>query len=173
VRIGLPIGSITDDPRVTWHYVSFSTASLPGFPVWEPAVCHIISPRLYWYTLTATVNNEGRYTDISVDDDGETFDKGLTQYEENPPPPETADLRVFDADLTYRNGHVFLTEGVEGTVGGSPTGLGTNPICSSCGVLMFHAATVRSNIREYAQGFRSSFYCETCHRAASVGSNWN
>jgi hypothetical protein len=63
--------------------------------------------------------------------------------------------------------------GVVGDAGGPPIGIYPNPECPSCGVLMLHVASVRHHIREYGDGFRSAFICETCARAAVTGTNWN
>jgi len=66
-----------------------------------------------------------------------------------------------------------LTPSVMGDVGGPPIGLYPNPHCLSCQKLMFHLSTVVSDVREYGEGFRSLYLCETCGLVASHASPWN
>ncbi len=172
--IGLSLDEVTDDPgTITWHYLSFRPSIVSGLPPWPYPLLHIVSPRTFWFTLHASMDEQGRYTNPTVDDEGEPFTAGMAELESSPPPPRGLQLRRYDADLTYRNGHIHLTPGICGTAGGPPIGIYPNPVCPECGVLMFHCASIESSAREYGEGFRSVFYCETCIRAAVTGTNWN
>jgi len=84
-----------------------------------------------------------------------------------------AELRLYDDELVYSNGHILMTPGVVGTTGGPPLGLYPNPCCPSCGRLMLHVATVEHLVREYGDGFRSLYLCEDCHTAACNATGWN
>ena len=173
--VGTSLTDIADDPEhvITWHYLSLRPEAIAGVPAWPSDQVHIVSPRTYWYTLHCAVLADGRYVEPVVDDDGEPFDVGLREIEQDPPPATTASLHPYDEQLIYRNGHVHLTPAVVGDAGGPPVGIYPNPVCPSCAVLMFHIATAVSDIREYGDGFRSVFICEQCTRAAVTGTNWN
>jgi len=169
---GLALDAVAADAdEITWHYLSFDVSAAPGLPNWPHQALHLVSPRTYWFTLHSGVADDGRYTGAIVDDQGEPFDVGLEDCEANPRSSTGLLLRPYDADLTYRNGHIFMTPGVVGTAGGAPIGLDPTPNCPGCNVLMFHGAAIES--RDYGEGFRSVFYCEQCVRVAVTGSNWN
>lgn len=173
--IGLEVAEVAGDvdEGISWHYVSLKPSEIDGTPLWPHDFVHIVSPRTYWFTMHLDVEADGRYIATVIDDEGEPYDTHLREIEANPPPPSTASLHRYDADLVYRNGHVHLTPNVVGDAGGPPIGLYPNPVCRGCGVLMFHIATVLSRIREYGEGFRSAFICEHCVRVAVTGTNWN
>jgi hypothetical protein len=173
--IGSSLDEVAGDSAgaISWHYLSLRTQKIEGVPKWPRGPIHIVSPRTYWFTLHCEVDARGRYIDAVVDDEGEPYDEGLRSIEADPPAPTTAFLHRYDADLVYRNGHVYLSPSVVGDAGGPPVGLYPNPTCPACGILMFHVATILSHIREYGEGFRSAFICESCIRAAVTGTNWN
>lgn len=172
--IGLPLEQVTAEPSViTWHYLSFVPSLAHGLPAWPHQFLHIVSPRTYWFTLVADVDDRGRYVNVDVDDGGEPFDVGLFDCERDPPPTSFVVVRPYDGDLVVRNGHILTTPGVCGAIGGPPVGLYPNPVCHGCGVLMFHAATIESGVREYGEGFRSLFYCPDCVTVSVTGTNWN
>jgi hypothetical protein len=84
-----------------------------------------------------------------------------------------AELRPYDADLVYCNGHIQLTPGVVGTAGGPSIEIYANPSCPSCGRLMFHVASVENHIREYGDGWHSIFICEDCRMVSCNATGWN
>jgi hypothetical protein len=180
--VGLPLTAVMRDPDqqvVTWHYCSFTVGPLPGLPPVSAIQLHLVSPPLsdVW-TVHGAFDADGRYVQPTLSPD--------TQVEQE----EMKDLRQmaiarqdvghgqlvllpFDDELIYCNGHVELTPGVHGTVGGPPIGLYPNPFCPSCGKLMFHIATMEDGVRSYGDGFRSLFVCEECEQVASHGVGWN
>jgi len=133
----------------------------------------LLLSRTYWFSLHASVDGDGRYRGVSIDDEGEPFDVGMAEAELDPPSQAGVEVHPYDKTLTYRNGHVSLTPGVCGTAGGPPIGIYPNPVCPDCEMLMFHGASIESSVREYGEGFRSVFFCEHCVRTAVTGTNWN
>lgn len=101
------------------------------------------------------------------------FDEMLRAQEREGGGEGKAELRPYDADLVYRNGHIQATEGVVGTAGGPPIGIYAPPSCPSCARLMFHLLSVTHHVRDYGDGFRSLFLCEDCHTAACQATSWN
>ena len=179
--IGLPLAELLAEPgetRITWHYLSLTLDELSGMPDLPCRRLHLVSPRFTCeWTLQAVLAPDGRLRIESVEGpDDDELEDCLEEEEEADPDPDTwreAVLREFDDRLTYCNGHVMSTEGVVGVSGGPPVGLYPNPSCTACGRLMFHVATVESQVREYGDGFRSLYACETCARIACTGTNWN
>jgi hypothetical protein len=179
--IGLPVEEVAADPAdtpIAWHYLSLRLAEIPGLPPWPADRLHLVGPRHWWsWTLVAGIDERGRYrsASVSVDDGGEEEepDAGLLELERRGGGLAQAELRPYDDELVYCNGHILLTEDVVGTAGGPPIGLYPNPSCPSCGRLMFHVATVEHLVREYGDGFRSLFLCEDCHVAACNATGWN
>jgi len=178
--VGLAVADVVADPGnspVTWHYLSITLGSVPGLPDWPARQVHLVGPRATWFwTLTSRIDTLGRYTDTVVELDDESdpvTEDSLCEQEEHGGGLAQARLKPSDADLVYCNGHVLLTPGVMGTVGGPPIGLYPNPHCPDCGRLMFHIGTVRNQIREYGDGFRSLFLCEDCHVVTSNATGWN
>lgn len=173
--VGLPLCEVADDPEgvITWHYLSAPPTLVAGTPRWPHDLVHLLSPRTYWYELYSEVGPDGRCHHPVADDGGEPFDVHLADIEADPPPPVGVAIRAYDGELVYRNGHILSSAGVVGSMGGPPVGLYPNPACPGCGVLMFHVATVEHGIREYGDGFRSVFICETCERTCSTGTGWN
>jgi len=180
--VGLPLDQVVRDPdasALVWHYLSLRLGGVPGMPAWPADRVHLASPRgSVGWTLTATVDPDGRWADEAV-----IFDEP-PESDENDVVDNVAGndgrgslgvvtLRPYDADLVYRNGHVLSTPGVFGTVGGPPIGLYPNPSCRSCGRLMFHVVTVQNYIREYGHGWRSLYLCEDCHLTTCTATNWN
>jgi hypothetical protein len=169
--IGLPVSAVSagDQPAIDWHYLTLDLSAVPGIPHLPFGRLHLVSPRAdYGWSLTAHVSPDDRYSAVTVHQE--------QRHEGHGPRGAAsgyADLIPFDESLTYTNGHVLSTEGVEGVAGGPPIGLYPNPRCPECGRLMLHIATVSSAIREYGEGFRSLFACEDCRTAACTGVLWN
>jgi len=173
--VGLPVDRVvrdaTDSP-VVWHYLSVRLADVPGLPSWPAAHAHLVSPASTGqWALFAGIDGDGRYRDVRVDFDEEPEDD---DFQDDPEFGRGgALLRPYGPDLVYANGHIHSTPGVVGTAGGPPIGLYPTPLCPSCERLMFHVATVTTDIREHGSGFRSLFLCEDCHQAAVTASGWN
>ena len=179
--VGLRIDQVVADPPPTlaaWHYLSLRLAGIPGLPAWPAERIHLVGPRVSCgWTLYAQIDAQGSYHDLAL-----TIDQA-------PDPEEVAvlrscwedpdrdlgalDLRPYDADLVYCNGHIHCTPAVVGTVAGPPIGLHPNPSCPTCGRLMFHITTVQNTVREYGDGFRSLYICEDCLTSACTGTGWN
>jgi hypothetical protein len=178
--VGLPLDLVVHDPAntpVTWHYTSLRLAEVPGLPDWPAERVHLVSPRATWdWTLTARIDDEGRYRDETalIDSPPDAEEEGYFRSEERyGGRPGALELRPFDADLVYCNGHIQLTEGVVGTAGGPPIGIYANPHCPSCDRLMFHVFSVEHHVRDYGDGWRSLFVCAECQVAACNGTGWN
>ncbi|MDW5326939.1 hypothetical protein [Plantactinospora sp. KLBMP9567] len=178
--VGLPVERVAQNPSATpisWHYLSLRHADVPGLPPWPTDRVHLVGTRATcMWTLHAGIDDSGRYRREAVTsaqppsaEEEETYRSlevsgfGLGAVE----------LRPYDADLVYCNGHIQLTPGVVGTAGGPPIGLYANPSCPSCGRLMFHVVSVENRIREYGDGWRSLFICEDCHTVSCNATGWN
>jgi hypothetical protein len=178
--VGLPLDRIVRAPDrtpVSWHYLSLRVAEVPGVPAWPAQRVHLVGARANWdWTLTARVDDQGRYYDETVefggppDPDDEASLRGEEAYGGG---LGAVDVRPYDADLVYCNGHIMLTPGVVGTAGGPPIGIYENPSCRSCGRLMFHVLSVEHHVRDYGDGFRSLFLCEDCRIVACNATGWN
>ncbi|GAA4959350.1 hypothetical protein [Actinoplanes utahensis] len=173
--VGLPVDRVVRDPStspVAWHYVSLRLADVPGLPSWPASHAHLVGPASRDPgVLFAGIGPDGRYQDerLILDEEPEE-----DWFEDDPEFGRgRAVLRPYGPDLVYTNGHTHATPGLVGTAGGPPIGLYPNPLCPSCKRLMFHAATVTTDIREHGSGFRSLFLCEDCHRTATTASGWN
>ncbi len=180
--VGLPVATVMADPGqqlVTWHYCSFSLDAIAGLPRLGVSRLHLISPPLLdEWTVYCDLTPGGRYAHPTLSPGTEADSEEMQDLRRTATARQDADrgqlvLLPFDDRLVYCNGHVLLTPGVEGTVGGPPIGLDPNPCCPSCGKLMFHVATLRDGVRQYGDGFRSLFVCEDCERAACHATAWN
>jgi hypothetical protein len=164
---------------VTWHYCSVSLATIAGLPHLDVTRLHLVSPPLFdEWTLYCDLVPGGRYEhpilSPSTEADSEEMQElRRTAIEQQEAGRGQLVLLPFDDRLVYRNGHVLLTPGVKGTVGGPPIGNYPNPCCPSCEKLMFHVATLTNGVREYGDGFRSLFVCEDCERVACHATGWN
>jgi hypothetical protein len=178
--VGLPLDRVLRDPAhtaATWHYLSLRLAQVPGLPDWPAERVHLVSPRANWdWTFTARTDERGRYHDemVTIDSPPDAEEAEYFRHEEEYGGNLAAvDLRPYDAELTYCNGHIQLTPGVVGTAGGPPLGLSSHPSCRSCGRLMFNVLTVEHHVRDYGDGFRCLFICERCQLATSEATGWN
>jgi len=174
---GLPLATVRtpEAADVTWHNLSLKTEAASALSRWRHPELHLVSPRTYWFELQGTIGADGRLSDSLVDNRGQPFDTHLRDTESDRAHKNAEPLghRIAPLDDThiYRNGHVYMTAGVVGVVGGCPIGLDLTPVCTSCEMLMFHAATIEE--RHYGEGFRSVAFCEDCSRIGIVGSSWN
>ncbi|MET8148284.1 hypothetical protein ACIBSW_26960 [Actinoplanes sp. NPDC049668] len=170
--VGQPLDRVVRDPStspVSWHYLSLRLADIPGLPAWPATHAHLIGLNSWcMWTLFADVDSDGRYQGEQAVFEDETDDEIGGD-----PTTGRAVLRPYGPDLVYCNGHVDLTPGVVGTVGGPPLGIYPNPSCPSCKRLMFHTATVSHHIRDYGDGWRSLYLCEDCHTVAVTATGWN
>jgi hypothetical protein len=170
--VGLPLDRVVRDPSaspVTWHYLSLRLADIPGLPAWPATHAHLIGLNSGWmWTLFAEAGSDGRYHCEQAVLEDEPDDEIWGD-----PATGRAVLRAYGPDLVYCNGHVHLTPGVVGTVGGPPLGVYPNPSCPSCKRLMFHIATVSNQIREHGDGWRSLYLCEDCQTVAVTATGWN
>lgn len=179
--VGLRIDRVVADAPPTpavWHYLSLRPALVPGLPSWPAERIHLLGPRASCgWVLFARTDGQGRYHDLAA-----TFDEVpgpeeaeilRTSWEAPDRDLGALQLRPYDADLVYCNGHIQLTPGVVGTVGGPPIGLYANPSCPSCGRLMFHVVTVENTVREYGDGWRSLYLCEDCLTTAGTATGSN
>jgi hypothetical protein len=180
--VGLPIAEIMGDPTqalVTWHYCSLSLNAIKSLPDLNVAQVHLVSPPLNdEWTVFCALGPDGRYKHPVLSTTTKADAEEMIVMRVSAAERQHADrgelvLLPFDDRLVYSNGHVELTAGVEGTVGGPPIGLYSNPVCPSCGKLMFHVATMTDGVREYGDGFRSLFVCEDCRHAACHATSWN
>jgi hypothetical protein len=178
--VGLPLDRVVADPNgtpVTWHYVSLRLSDVPGLPDWPAERVHLVSPRANWdWTLTAGIDRQGHYRDVTaeIDDPPDEEDVEYFRHEEESGGGYGAvDLRPYDADLVYCNGHIQLTPDVVGTAGGPPLGIYANPHCRSCGRLQFHVVSVEHHVRDYGDGWRSLFLCAECGLVTCNGTGWN
>jgi hypothetical protein len=180
--VGLSVVTVMADPEqqlVTWHYCSFSLDAIAGLPRLGVSRLHLVSPPLFdVWTMYCDLVPGGRYEHPTLSSRRPPGARGMQDLRLTASERRDADrgelvLLPFDDRLVYSNGHVELTPGVVGTVGGPPIGLYPNPRCSSCGKLMFHVATLRDGVRQYGDGFRSLFVCEDCERAACHATSWN
>jgi hypothetical protein len=178
--VGLPLADVLRDPEhspVTWHYVSLRVDQLPGMATWPVERVHLVGPRANWdWQLTAAFDEHGRYhgeiahLDSPPDPEDEQYFIGDEQYGGN---HGAVELRPYDADLVYCNGHIQLTPDVVGTAGGPPIGIYANPHCPSCTRLMFHVASVEHHVRDYGDGWRSLYVCEDCRLVTCNATGWN
>jgi len=177
--VGLRLDQVARDPDgspITWHYLSLRIAAVPGMPPWPAERVHLVGPQHNWdWALTAHVDGSGRYhsEQVSLDDPDDELDEMLDEENDTAGGLAVAELRPYDADLVYCNGHIMLTEGVVGTAGGPPIGIYDNPDCVSCGRLMFHVVSVEHHIRDYGDGWRSLFICADCQLATCNATGWN
>jgi hypothetical protein len=179
--VGLPLSEVLRDPEkspVTWHYVSLRVDQLPGMAKWPAPRVHLVAPRADWeWHLTAAFDEQGRYHDETAQIDGPPDAEGeeyLRHSEEYGGNYGAVDLRPYDGNLVYCNGHVELTPDVVGTVGGPPIGIYANPHCPTCDRLMFHVASIKHDVREYGDGgWRSLFVCEDCQLVTCNATGWN
>jgi hypothetical protein len=178
--VGLPLDSVVADPDatpVTWHYVSLRLSDVPGLPDWPAERVHLVGPRANCgWTLSAGIDGQGRYRDVTAEFE-DPFDEEdawyLRRVEERGGGYGAVDLRPYDADLVYCNGHIQLTPDVVGTAGGPPIGIYANPHCRSCGRLQFHVVSVEHHVREYGDGWRSLFLCADCGLVTCNATGWN
>jgi hypothetical protein len=179
--VGLPIDQVARDPQgtpITWHYLSLRLAEVPGLPAWPVERVHLVSPRHWWFwALTARFDESGRYHSERVesddDPDAAELDEMLVDFETDGGRLGAVELRPYDADLVYCNGHIQLTPDVVGTAGGPPIGIYDNPSCEDCGRLMFHVVSVEHHVRDYGDGWRSLFVCEDCQLVTCNATGWN
>jgi hypothetical protein len=178
--VGLPVEQVAPDPQagpISWHYVSLRIADVPGLPAWPAERVHLVGTRAScMWTLHANIDDQGRYRDATAVFDQEPDAEEFEIYRSPEVPGRgdgAVDLRPYDADLVYCNGHTQLSPGLVGTAGGPPIGVYANPSCRSCGRLMFHVASVENHVREYGDGWRSMFVCEDCHTVACNATAWN
>jgi hypothetical protein len=180
--VGLPVAMFMHEPAqhlVAWHYSSFSLDVIAGLPRLQVPRLHLVSPPLFSeWTLHCDLGMDGRYKHPTLSPPmGEgvegMVDLRLATNERQDAGRGQLALLPYDDRLVYRNGHVLLTEGIVGGVGGPPIGLYPNPTCPSCAKLMFHVATLTVEVREYGDGFRSLFVCEECECAACQATSWN
>lgn len=174
--IGLPLDAVASDAAqqiIRWHYLSIDTMALTPLLAVPITRLHLVSPAIdTGWTLYCTFAPDGRYEVHSLkrDEDDSYFDEYTNDM------PESlgyARLLPFDDQLTYCNGHVYLTDRVVGQIGGPPRGLYEAPKCFQCELVMFHILTVESTIREYGNGWRTLFTCDYCNIAACQGTGWN
>jgi hypothetical protein len=169
--IGLPVSDVSagDQPEIDWHYLTLDLSGVPGIPDLPFRRLHLVSPRAdCGWSLAARVSPDDRYSVIAIHREREHEGPGPRRADSG-----YAELLPFDDSLTYTNGHVMSTEGVEGIAGGPPIGLYPNPRCPDCGRLMLHICAVSSRVREYGEGFRNLAVCEDCRTAACTGVMWN
>lgn len=180
--VGLPVTTVMGDlsqQLVTWHYCSVSLDAIAGLPRLDVARLHLVSPPLFdEWTLYCDLASDGRYEHPTLAPSTEADAEEMQDLRRAASEREDAGrgqlvLLPFDDRLVYSNGHVELTPGVKGTVGGPPIGLYPNPNCPSCRKLMFHIATLTDGVRQYGDGFRSLFVCEDCARVACHATGWN
>lgn len=178
--IGLPLPHVLQNPEasaVTWHYVSVTVSQIPGVPSWPGTRLHLVSPRVDCdWTMYFRQDEADRYMREHLvveeeEDDWEYTEK--LRESESATDQGYATLRPFDDSLVFCNGHIVMTEGVAGHVGGPPIGLYPNPKCIHCGRLMFHVLSIPNHIREFGTGFRSVYLCERCHVIACTATSWN
>jgi len=176
--VGLEVNEVVASPQgaVTWHYASITTTGL-NLGISLPERLHLVGPRrsCVW-TMFFAVDHQSRYcfpTAMLSEDGGDDDDDMLRGLERADGDKGQLELRPYDADLVYCNGHILLTDAVVGTLGGPPIGLYPNPRCPTCARMMFHAMSVEHHVRQYGDGFRSIYYCEDCSRAACTATNWN
>jgi hypothetical protein len=170
--VGLPLSEVLGDPAhsaVTWHYVSLRVDQLPGMAKWPVPRVHVVGLPSSWdWQFTAAFDGQGRYHDGVV---------RLDHPEDVEPPYDgnygAVELRPYDGDLVYCNGHIQLTPDVVGTVGGPPIGIYANPHCPICTRLMFHVASVTHHVRDFGDGWRSLFVCEDCQLVTCNATGWN
>lgn len=181
--VGLPVHAIARDPQdtlITWHYLTLRIADVPGLPDWPVERVHLVSPRHGWeWSLTARFDEHGRYhservaADEPAEDDDEDDDLAALLPDDEGDLLGWVELRPYDANLVYRNGHIELTPGVVGTAGGPGFGIYTGPHCDSCGRLMFHVVSVEHHVRDYGDGRRSLYLCEDCQLVTCTATGWN
>jgi hypothetical protein len=178
--VGLPLDQVLRDPSrspVTWHYVSLRADQLPGMPAWPIERLHLVSPRANWdWVLTARFDEQGRYFDetVTIDEPPDAEDEKYFIGDEQAGGAYGAlDLRPYNGDLVFCNGHVQLTPDLQGVVGGPSLGVGRVPHCRSCGVLMFHLASLEHHVRDYGDGWRGLFVCEDCQLVTCNATGWN
>ncbi|OLT18500.1 hypothetical protein BJF79_17275 [Actinomadura sp. CNU-125] len=177
--VGLSIEEIACDPvmsPISWHYMSLRVAEVPGVPAWTAERVHLVGTRAScMWTLYANVDDRGCYRDevVVFDEPPGPEDEIYRAFEQPGRGVGAVELKPYDADLVYSNGHVQGTPGVVGVAGGPPLGVYANPSCRSCGRLMFHVTTVENHVREYGDGWRSLFICEDCRTVACNATGWN
>ncbi|MGN9919155.1 hypothetical protein [Micromonospora palomenae] len=178
--VRLPVEQVAQRPSATlisWHYLSLRHTDVPGLPPWPADRVHLVGIRATCsWTLHAGIDDYGRYHSEAITYDEPPAAEEEETYRSLEVPGfglGSVELRPYDTDLVYRNGHVQLTPGVVGTAGGPPTGLYANPSCPSCGQLMFHVVSVENRIREYGDGWRSLFICEDCQTVSCNATGWN
>ncbi len=180
--IGLPVSAVMADAAqdiVTWHYCSLDLADIPGLPAFPAPRIHLVSPpHDYPWTVFCASLSDGRYSHAFLDaqaSNDAVAERGLREQATTEQQSGKGRLLLlpYDDHLIYSNSHVELTPGVVGDVGGPPIGLYPNPHCPSCRRLMFHVSTMVTDVREYGDGFRSLYLCETCGLVASHATPWN
>jgi len=181
--VGLPLEMVLSEAGqdvVTWHYCSLDMADLPGMPRLDMLRLHLVSPPLNdEWTVFCWPGVGGRYERAALSPQTHVDEREMAEMREEAIGDQGRDMGYLellpydDDELVYSNEHTELTPGVEGDVGGPPIGLYPNPNCPTCGKLMFHVCTVTNYVREYGDGFRSLFMCETCGVAASHAMGWN
>lgn len=180
--IGLPLSLVMADAAqdlVTWHYCSLDLADVTGLPAFPAPRIHLVSPPLDCdWTVYCTPLDDGRYIRALLDTRASDSADGASEMREQAVTEQDSGrgrllLLPYDDRLIYCNSHVQLTPDVVGDVGGPPVGLYPNPHCPSCGILLFHVCTMTQDVREYGDGFRSLYLCETCGLVASHAMPWN
>lgn len=171
--VGLPLDRVLREPAATpaeWHFMSLRAAALPGVPAWPAERMHLLGAG--GWEVAGTVGEDGRWYDVTIEDGAPVDDEPWTGNDD-PDSWGAVVLRPYDDTLVYSNSHIHSTPNVFGTVGGPPIGVYSNPSCRSCGLLMFHVATVTNHIRDYGDGFCSLYICEDCHVTACTAPHWN
>lgn len=180
--VGLPVSAVVADPIqdiITWHYCTFDCSALEGLPPLVAPHLHLVSPPLNsGWTLFYAPAPDGGCVAPSMSDATKVDKDEMSEMREQAEEYKgfgrgSLTLLPYDDQLVYSNGHTELTPGVVGDIGGPPIGLYPLPRCQDCGKVMFHVATVRSDIREYGDGFRGLYVCEDCGGAACQGTMWN
>jgi hypothetical protein len=178
--VGLALDEIVvpGEDRIAFHYLSVTPRLVGGMPGWE-GQAHSVAPR-HWpdWTLVTRSRERGRLQVIalSLGDDRSSDDELADKLDEAARTSQTeaaVAMIPFDDELVYANQHPLATPNVIGIVGGPPMGLAAAPLCPDCGRLMFHLGYTGTQVREYGDGFRSLFICETCRTSATVATLWN
>lgn len=180
--IGLALRDIASegDDTIQWHYVSIDLSEVEELRSLPFDRLHLVGPKdVCAWSLFCGVEADERYQCLLLENHQhpgeEDDDEDLLDGVDNDTGGDFGRAQLLPADdgLTYCNGHVLLTEGVVGTIGGPPISLYPNPKCHACGRLMFHLLTVDASVREHGDGFRSLFLCEDCRLVCCSATSYN